>query len=690
MSITIGVDVGGTFTDFFVSDTASNRTWIHKVSSTPSDSSEAIATGLKEILDRKQFLTTDISTISHGTTVATNALIQRTGATVALLVTEGFRDLLEIGRQVRPNLYSLQIDAPEPLVAREHRLEVRERITADGEVRVPLEMTHLNALIEQAKCLRADAYAVCFLFSFLNSKHEKRVKTALQRAGISAISISHEVQPEFREYERMSTTVLNAYLLPLMSSYLTRLQRRIARAAPQAELTINQSSGGLMSVSQAVRFPVRTILSGPAAGVVGAATIARSAGRSNVITLDMGGTSADTCLVESGRFSVSYEGSVEGWPVRLPMVDVKAVGAGGGSIAWIDRDGLVKVGPGSAGARPGPACYGNGGTQPTVTDANLVLGRLNSNGLLNGSLPLYVAKARDAISTISEQIGSSNEDAAIGIIDIVVANMVRAIRAVSVERGHDPKKFSLFAFGGGGPLHARQIAASLGIKEVIIPWHPGILCAQGLLFSDIIENFVATVRARVDTENQQRLTEAFRQLRAKVDAWYGVERIAPENRQIDVTLDMRYVGQNYELSVRADPLLFENIPAATFEQTLVSRFEAAHELQYGITDPGAAIEVVNLRVVARVAAVGSVMESPPLGRGGGDITPTDSRHVSFYRSGAIPCPIFSREMFVPGVSVMGPAIIEQLDTTILVWPSDCVRVDEYSNILIEVRNEEGN
>lgn len=684
MSVAIGVDVGGTFTDFFVLDLERNRSWVHKTPSTPADPSEAIRTGLREILLASGVAANSVARIAHGTTVATNALIQRRGAKVALIVTEGFRDLLEIGRQTRPHLYSLQIDAPEPVVPREWRIEAKERVLADGTVLVPLTPGELQAVIDRAKSTGAEAFAVCFLFSFLNPSHEAMLKQGLIGQGCSAVSISHEVQPEFREYERMSTTVLNAYLLPLMSGYLGTLSSVAGEIAPRATLGINQSSGGLMSAPQAARFPIRTALSGPAAGAVGAAAVLRASGRRSAITLDMGGTSADVCLIRAGNFSISYEGSVGGFPVRLPMVDVNAVGAGGGSVAWIDRDGLMKVGPMSAGARPGPACYGLGGKQPTVTDANLILGRLDPAGLLDRRLPLDVGRATAAFSALAKQVGTTIEQAALGCIDIVVANMVRAIRAVSVERGHDPKDFALIAFGGGGPLHSRAVAASLGIREVIVPPHPGILCAQGLLAADVTENFVSSARFRVSDSSHAALVSAFKVLRSRAEAWHRSEGTPASGRIVEVSLDMRYVGQNYELSVPVELALLEEERAPLVVEALQNAFQSAHERQYGTSNPEGLIEVVNIRVTARSPAI-----APSLGPQAdrprqGPRQTVGSRAVHFDRAAIQSCPIYRRSDLQPGASLSGPAIIEQLDTTTLVFPGDRFRVDAACNLLIEV------
>ena len=550
MTWTIGVDVGGTFTDFYVLDEASGAAHTGKRPSTPDNPARAIVDGLLALASRHGIDLAGLRRLSHGTTVGTNALIQRRGGDVVMITTRGFRDLLEIGRQTRPHMYSLVEDHPPPLVERRRRFEIDERMGADGEAITEPAPDAVAAAVEQVRASGADACAVCLLFAFRNPEHEHRVAAAL-RAALPGLPVctSFEVQPEFREYERFSTTVLNAYLQPVLGRYLSTLEEALADVAPGASIGINQSSGGLMSPARARALPVRTALSGPAAGAVGAAHSAKLSGRRNVITLDMGGTSADVALIRDFRAGVSFERDVAGFPVRLPSVDVETVGAGGGSIAWFDRDGLLKVGPASAGADPGPACYGRGGRQPTVTDANLVLGRLPARGLLAGEMRLDASLARAAIAPIAERLGFEVERTARGMLDVVVANMVRAIRTISVERGYDPREFTLMAFGGAGPLHARDVAAALGVREILVPAAPGILCAQGLIVSDLKEDFVAGDRIPGDAAGLRRLAGHVEALAARARAWFDAERIPAASRRIELAVDARYVGQNFELAV---------------------------------------------------------------------------------------------------------------------------------------------
>ena len=679
----VGVDVGGTFTDFHVMDSGYALAEVFKLPSTPDNPAEAILEGLRVLAQRGVLDLKDIRRLCHGTTVATNALIQRRGGKIALITTEGFRDLLEIGRQTRPHMYDLQVDQAAPLVPRERRFEVGERVGSKGQViRMP-EADNIAAAVRAVADSGAEACAVCFLFSFLNPQHEEAVRTELFRLGVPT-SISSEVQPEFREYERMSTTVLNAYLMPVMDRYLTTLEQALTQQIPNAAVGINQSSGGLMSVRQARRFPVRTALSGPAGGVVGAAYTARQAQRPNVITIDMGGTSADVCLIQNYEAGVAYDRSVGGYPVRLPMVDVNAVGAGGGSIAWLDAGGMAKVGPTSAGAKPGPACYGIGGTQPTVTDANLILGRLNPGGLLDGRVPLSMRLARESFADIAERLGLTIELAALGCIEIVVANMVRAIRAVSVERGHDPRQFTLMPFGGGGPLHAADIARELSISDIVVPTHPGILCAQGVVVSDLRENFVRTHRTLLVTTAAETIRQTIAAIRQQAQSWFADEEITVEDQHVAVSLDLRYVGQNYELSIPIDAEEYLRSAGATIVDQLTADFTRAHELSYGHHDSAATVEVINYRCIARAKLHRPPQPLPPPSQTTLISSPV-TRAGWFDRAGPSAAAIYQRDQLKPGDQIQGPAIVEQMDTTTLIRPGSLATVNTANHLTISTK-----
>lgn len=683
MAWLIGIDVGGTFTDFYAVDTDSGTVRLFKHPSTPVNPSNAIIEGLAAMSAEYGIEPASVERIGHGTTVATNALIQRSGGKVALITTKGFRDLLEIGRQTRPHMYSLQIDHPDPLVPRELRLEVAERLLSDGSVHVAIAEGDVAKTVKKALAARVDAVAVCFLFAYVNPAHEQLVGDVLADAAPDTpVSLSSDVQPEFREYERFSTTVLNAYLQPVFGAYLENLNRNVAKTYGGAALGIYQSSGGMMSVGTARRFPVRTALSGPAAGAVGAVHVARLSKRPDIITLDMGGTSADVALVRNYDTGVGHDRKVAEFPIRLPMVDIHTVGAGGGSIAWFDKDGLVKVGPKSAGADPGPACYGRGGTQPTVTDANLVLGRLGGEGLIGGRMGLDAGLAHKAIAPVAKRLGFSNEKTALGILDIVTANMVRAIRTVSVERGHDPRDYVLMAFGGAGPLHACDVARSLGIREVLVPESPGILCAQGLIVSDLKEDFVTSRRAPLTSDGLKQVRSIIRELAANARDWFKREKVTPARRGIEVVLDMRYVGQNFELPVSNGRVAGGKAPGLPLQAELLERFFAAHERHYGFFNPDDPVEVINVRLTAfgSLSYPAAPVEAKRRAAG----KPTGLRPVYFNSGKPAHTPVYDRSGLIVGQKITGPAIIQQLDSTTVLSPGDRLWVDAAANLLIEI------
>lgn len=686
MSWSIGVDVGGTFTDFHARDEDSGEDRVLKRPSTPDNPARAIVNGLDELLVQGAGIDAiEVARLAHGTTVATNALIQGKGEPVAVVTTEGFRDLLEIGRQTRPRLYDFQADHPPPLAPRHLRFEVAERIGPDGEVVRALSGEALAAVAAQVRESGAASCAVCLLFSFLNPAHERAIGRALEKAvpGLQ-VSLSSAVQPEFREYERFSTALVNAWLQPTISAYMDSLEEEVGARLPSVRLGINQSSGGLMSVARARAFPVRTALSGPAAGVVGAVHVARAARAADVITLDMGGTSADVCLIRDYRADVGVARKIADFPIRLPMVDVHTVGAGGGSIAWFDRDGLLKVGPQSAAAEPGPACYGHGGTAATVTDANLLLGRLSAQGLLGGGMPLDVDAARAAIAPLAERLRFGVERTALGILDIVTATMVRAIRAVSVERGHDPRECALMAYGGAGALHAGLVARELQMNTIVVPPAPGILCAQGLVVADLTEELVRSRRVALDDAGLGTLRQLMDELWRETLVWFQFEQVDAQHREAELFLDMRYVGQNFELRVavcRADGRRAPELPPL---EQLALLFNEAHSKMYGYANDGDAVEVVNMRMALRgthrsepVADV-AVLAPPPALQAG------TQRDVHFDDSGAVDTPVYERDTLQAGQRISGPAIVEQLDATTVLYPGDVAQVNAAAALVINV------
>jgi len=675
----VGVDVGGTFTDFSARSLDTGEVLVHKRPSTPDDPSRAVINGLREMTDKHRIDSASIERFGHGTTVATNALLQRRGAKVALVTTKGFRDLIEIGRQVRPHIYDLQLDAPKPLAERALRFEVDERMGPQGEVIHGLGQASIDALIDDLrKHPEIQGIAVCLLFSFINPSHEKRIAEAVRAAFPNVfVSVSCEVQPEFREFERFSTTLINAFLQPEVSRYMDRLKAEVGTVAPNAEFGIFQSSGGLMSVDRASQLPVRTALSGPAAGVIGAAGAGAMSNCGDLITLDIGGTSTDVCLIQGGRTAIASVRDISGFRIRLPMVDIHTVGAGGGSIARLGADGLMKVGPESAGAVPGPACYNKGGQLPTVSDANVILGRLPMT-LTGGDMAIDRTLAVKAVEPLARQLGFSVEQTALGIVGIVTSNMVRAIRAVTIERGYDPRKFLLMPFGGAGGLHAADVARSLGIRKVIIPQAPGILCAEGLILSDLQEDFVANCRARVDGDLGAAET-AVASLAAAGKAWLDDEGEGALETRLVLSLDMRYVGQNYEL-----PVEMSNgtaLPALPAPALIKSAFFAEYVRAYGHCDESAPIEIVNirLRAVARLPQSETATRSPEALR-----PPFDTKDVWFDEAGPLPTPMYKRSGLPTGTAITGPAIITQLDATTVVPPGARIVVDPALNMIMEI------
>jgi N-methylhydantoinase A len=674
----LGVDVGGTFTDLVLFDEETQELWVHKTPTTLQDQAEGVSEGLSALLRRQEAAPEDLVYLAQGSTVAINAMLEGRTAPVGIITTEGFRDLLELRRQRRPSLYDLFFQMPQPLVPRHLRLAVPERVNSSGDVLVPLDEGKARQALQRLAQAGVSSVAVCFLFSFLNPRHELKVEELAKEVLPSgSIWLSHRVLPEFREFERLSTTVCNAALGPTMEKYLGNLGGRIAKMGCGRPPYIMQSNGGVMSLRGALERPANTLFSGPSAGVVGGLGVARLAGTENAITLDMGGTSTDVCLVRQGVVSMVQEKEIAGTPVRTPMVDVNSVGAGGGSIAGIDAGGRLKVGPQSAGAHPGPAAYGQGGELPTVTDANLVLGRLSPRGLLAGRMPLYPQLALEAVDRhVAQPLGLSPAEAAWGIIQIVNTNTVLAIRAVSVQRGHDPREFTLVAFGGAGPLHAPAVARLLGISRVVVPPAPGILCAQGLLATDMRTDYVQTLVAPLLRADLRQVNRLLSVLEGRANAWLDAEAIGPEDRKVELSADLRYVGQNYELSVAA--------PAAPWRtggvKDLAERFHQEHNRAYGYRADQATVQLVNLRVTA----LATMPKLKPRSAGNGapaEIAPFEHRDV-WWGDGFVSTPVYLRSGLPAGSTVPGPAVVEQMDSTILIAPKEQGQVDEYGNLIL--------
>ena len=706
----LGVDVGGTFTDFALVRLSDGRAWFLKTPSTPDDPSRAIAAGIPELLDGAAAGAEDVRYFGHGTTVATNALITDDTAVTGLITTEGFRDILEIRRQRQPHNYDIRIPKPPPLVPRHLRREIRERTYLLGPPDTPPDLGPLGGILDDFRGEGVEAVAISFLHSYHNPAHEAAVAAAVrERLPGAFVCASHEVVAEFREFERTTTTVLNASLGPVVSRYLERLGER-TRAMRIVAPKILQSHGGVASLEEAGAMAGRCLMSGPAAGVTGAAFLAGRAEYPDVITFDVGGTSTDVCLIENHRPLVARERELRGHPVRFPMVDVHSVGAGGGSIARVDSGGFVHVGPRSAGASPGPACYGLGGTEPTVTDANVVLGRLSADTLLGGRMTLRPDLAHRAIADrVAAPMGLGVEEAAQAVLTILNENLVQAIRVISVERGFDPRHFTLVAFGGAGPLLASALARELAMARVMVPAGPGLLCAIGLLVADVRSDFSLTRVASLDDLGATGINTTFAEVGRRALEWFDREGVAPGERTLRRAIDMRYVGQSHEITVAVQERAFSEPDLAT----LVAAFRGEHERVYGYA-PDAPVQLVTFRVtaLARVTA-------PPVagaGGGGGDLGDAQratrpehfaelgsfakhpvhdqdlraaqraTRLVHFAELGGfVECPIYDRERIPPGAELEGPAILEQMDSTTVVLPGQVARGDERGNLNLAFR-----
>jgi N-methylhydantoinase A len=672
----IAIDSGGTFTDCVWRDGSVLR--VLKVFSTPSDPSQAIADAVQKIAATGQ-----PATILHGTTVGTNALLQRKGARVAFVTTAGFEDAIEIGRQNRPKLYDFFFEKEPSLAPAEMRFGVEERISAEGAVLTAPSPAALGELAARVAAVKPQAIALSTLFAFANSVNECAVAQALRGLGVP-LSVSHEILPEFREYERSATVLVNAYLQPIMAHYLSRLQQRIeerdaerrARASP-ARIFVMQSSGGITSLATATIQPVRTVLSGPAGGVVGAAAVAGRSGFDRLITFDMGGTSTDVALID-GRPTTTNEAEVAGVPVRVPVLDIHTVGAGGGSLARFDLGGALRVGPESAGAEPGPICYGKG-DRPTVTDANLLLGRLPAGQFLGGDFQLDLERTQRIVSRWLKENKSllSLEELAAGIVRVVNANMEKAIRVVSIERGHDPRRFSLVAFGGAGAMHACELAASLRIPRVIVPAYPGALSALGILISDVVKDHSRTVLLHIPPPGKQQ--SARRQLpRAQVDRVLSElqNAIAAELKKEDwqgravfePSADLRYRGQGYEINL-------------AYGIDLVERFHAEHTRRYGYSSPEREIEIVTLRVRGRVPSR-ERLSAMKMESGSQQLRP--AKTSVWFAGKATLAQVVPRNQLTPGKRHRGPAIIAEYSATTVVPPGLSFQADKAGNLLIEV------
>ncbi|HEV8139096.1 MAG TPA: hydantoinase/oxoprolinase family protein [Pyrinomonadaceae bacterium] len=668
----VGIDTGGTFTDFVYE--AARKIRVFKVASTPDDPSRAIAAGLQRVAKESKSEFSKIEVV-HGTTVGTNALLQRRGARVALVTTGGFEDVIEIGRQARPELYNLNAVKPPPLVSTELRFGIAERVACDGEVLQSLTDAELRRLIEEVQRTAPEAVAICLLFSFVRPQHEKQIAEALEKLQVP-LSISHQILPEYREYERTSTVCVNAYLQPLMGRYLTRLANpSLHSQASSLKLRVMQSSGGSISAEAAAHEPVRTILSGPAGGVVGALRVAAGAEFPNIITFDMGGTSTDVALCDREGMRLTNESIVAGVPVAIPMMDIHTVGAGGGSIARVDEGGSLRVGPESAGADPGPACYGRA-LLPTVTDAHVVLGHFPGDVLLDGEFKLDAGRARkslDALAADMSKVASrkiSAIEAARGVLSVVTANMERALRHISVERGHDPRDFALLPFGGGGGLHAVDLARALRIPRVLVPPSPGALSALGVLEADVVKEQSRTVMIEASRGVEKKLESVFREMQSQARAILRNEGFADSKQRHERSIAARYKGQSFELQIKTTT---GNIAAA---------FHRAHQARYGYAQDKNVVEIVS----ARVRSLGVVEKLKPRRSAVGSRTiarPHD--YIETYLDGKkIQAAVYRREELTFGARLKTPSIVTEYSATTLIPESASAAVDSHANLVIQM------
>ncbi len=685
MTWRIGIDIGGTFTDVAMVEVDTGRIEIAKVLTTPRDFGQGVIDGIGQGLALHAIDPATVTFLSHATTVVTNALLEKKGARAAFVATRGFRDILELRRSSRPDLYDLFQDAPAVLVPRRHRFEIAERIDAQGAVVTPLEDAELPGLIEAIRAAGVETVAVSLLFSFLNDVHERRIGAALRAALPDvAVYLSCEVLPEIREFERASTTAVCAYVGPLLRSYLSRLQDAASGLGLPA-LHVMGSSGGVFDIAEALRLPAAVVESGPAAGVIAASIAGRQLERPNLISFDMGGTTAKASVIVEGEIAVTAEYEVGGaanakrWmhgtghPIRVPVIDLAEVSAGGGSIAWIDPGGALKVGPHSAGADPGPAAYGAGGTRPTVTDADVVLGWLDRDALLGGALRIDLAAAERAIAdAVGSPLGLSVAEAAARIVEVVNANMAQALRIVSVERGHDPQEFSLIAFGGAGPVHAAALAEELQIPEVIVPPAPGAFSALGLVASDLRRDYSRTLYANLADVDPARVEAAIAAMETEAVAMLDAAGVPEERRAVLRQADVRYRRQAYELTV---PFIEGRIDRLVTD-ALAEAFHVRHAQTYGHANRAEAVQLVNLRVTAlgRLPALTLAQRADP------DSARVRERDVWFAGRGFVATPVHWRLGLVPGTLLTGPAIIEALNSTTVVPPGWQARVDEFGCI----------
>ena len=710
----IGIDVGGTFTDFVVYDMHDRSVRLLKVATTPADPSIGILGGLRELAVPPA----EVDGIAHGTTTATNSLIERDGARTALIVTEGFRDLLEMRRGDRQELYDVQWVPAPPLVPRRHRLEVKERLRWNGEVAAPLDEEQVKDRIETLRARDIEAVAICFINAYQHPEHELRVREMISAAlpGVF-VTASHEVSEEFREFERGSTVAANAFIGPKVKTYLGNLAERLAATGFDAGLSIMQSNGGICTSSEASRLPVRLARSGPAGGAMALQRLSELTGVGELVGIDIGGTSADVCVIVNGKPRITTPLTVEwGMPLMLPSVDVVSIGAGGGSLAWLDVGGILHMGPQSAGAQPGPACYGLGGERPTATDAQVVLGRLAPEGVLSGGESLKLDLAQQAVDEhVAQPLGMTVAEAAEGMLTILDNNMLQAVRYVTLEKGYDPRQFTLVGLGGAGPLHVVQLARELGMPRAIVPVNPGVLSAWGMLTVDMVQDRSRTVLRRLDVLETNDLSDVFESMRARIEASFITQNVDANDISYECVVDMQYYGQAFSLAIGVaegtygtktdEPLVAagrddvrvseEGILSIRMDAELVQpleitdemlerateTFHTEHEREYGHADRGQQVQIVHARLFGRVAVAKPTVEAEDAGGPDAGLARAGVRTVRFDGLEE-QTPIYDRELLKPGHLVEGPALIVESSATTVLPPGSSLEVDGYRNLLI--------
>ncbi len=688
----IGVDIGGTFTDLVVFDDASGSFAVGKTLTTPRDPSEAVETLVLETLKRENIAASVVRQLIHGTTLVTNAIIERTGASTALLATQGFRDSIEIRRENRYELYDLMLEMPQPLVPRYLRFDVPQRTLADGTTLQELDGAFVAQLARELAENRVEAVAIAFLNSFTNPAAEREARAIMQRvAPAMRVSISSEVVPEIREFERTSTTLANVYVQERVEKYLRELQARLERIGFHGNLFLMISSGGIVTVDTAVRFPVRLLESGPAGGALAAASYGAACGYSDLLSFDMGGTTAKFCIIDQGQPLIAHEFEVDrryrlkkgsGLPIKLPVIEMIEIGAGGGSIARIDALGLLKVGPESAGAEPGPVCYGNGGTEPTVTDADLVLGYLDADYFLGGQFKIDLAAARRAIvERIAEPAGLSLEEAAWGIHQVVNESMANAARIHTLERGKDPHRFPVFAFGGAGPVHGFRIAKALGSPALIAPFGAGVMSAVGFLTAPLAFDFVRSWPSRLDQMDWQRANALLSEMEAEGQALLEQSGVSPAHIRHQRMADIRYAGQGHEIQVAlpTGQLDSASIPG------IMRSFEETYRRLYERLSESVPVEIINWRVVSSSPAPQVRLQAGADEHSAAQATHKGSRRAYFPELGGYhDTPVYNRYALLPGAGFNGPAIVEERESTVIVGPDCRFRIDEQLNLIIEL------